>query len=63
MPTQDKSMQRPARLLKQIEQVEKIVAESGNPEEFDAARWVDRWVEQPNPALCGQRPIRIAGYR
>lgn len=36
--------------------VEKIVAESGDPVGFDAARWTATWLAQPNPALGGQTP-------
>lgn len=36
---------------KLIETVRRIVAESGNPENFDAASWVDRWLAEPLPAL------------
>lgn len=36
--------------------VEKIVAESGEPAGFDAARWTATWLEQPNQALGGKAP-------
>lgn len=39
-----------------IGQVETMVAQSGNPEGFDAAKWVAQWLESPLPALNGQRP-------
>ena len=39
-----------------IGQVEAMVAQSGNPEGFDAAKWVAQWLEAPLPALNGQRP-------
>lgn len=39
-----------------IAQVQTMVKESGNPEGFDAAKWVDRWIDKPLPALGGQRP-------
>lgn len=39
-----------------IGQVETMVAQSGNPEGFDAAKWVAQWLEAPLPALNGQRP-------
>ncbi|VVE17454.1 MULTISPECIES: type II RES/Xre toxin-antitoxin system antitoxin [Pandoraea] len=39
-----------------VGQVEAMVTESGNPEGFDAAQWVARWLEQPNPALGNRRP-------
>jgi len=39
-----------------IGQVEEMVRTSGNPEGFDAARWVADWLQQPLPALGGQCP-------
>jgi putative toxin-antitoxin system antitoxin component (TIGR02293 family) len=39
-----------------IGQVEKIVAESGDPVGFDAALWTAQWLGQPNKALRGQPP-------
>lgn len=39
-----------------IGQVQTMVEESGDPEGFDAARWVARWLETPLPALGGETP-------
>jgi len=39
-----------------IGQVENMVKESGNPEGFDAAKWVSNWLKSPLPALGGQTP-------
>jgi uncharacterized protein (DUF2384 family) len=39
--------------------VEKIVAESGNLENFDAARWTERWLDRPNAALGGRLPAEL----
>ncbi|SOE63487.1 Protein of unknown function [Burkholderia sp. D7] len=39
-----------------VRQVEKMVAESGNPEGFDAAQWLAAWMERSVPALGGRRP-------
>jgi hypothetical protein len=39
-----------------IEQVELLLQESGNSEPFDAAAWVDRWLQRPNHALGGAAP-------
>ncbi len=39
-----------------VGQVQAMVEESGNPEGFDAAEWVARWLDEPLPALGGQRP-------
>jgi putative toxin-antitoxin system antitoxin component (TIGR02293 family) len=39
-----------------VGQVQAMVEESGNPAGFNAAEWVARWLQQPLPALKGQRP-------
>ena len=39
-----------------IQQVELLLRESGNTEPFDAAAWVDRWLQRPNHALGGAAP-------
>jgi putative toxin-antitoxin system antitoxin component (TIGR02293 family) len=43
-------------LQKLIGQVESMVIESGNPQDFDPARWVAHWLETPSPALGGDKP-------
>lgn len=43
-------------LLRLIGQVAVMVEHSGDPKEFDAARWVGDWIERPIPALGGSRP-------
>ena len=46
-------------LARLIGQVEEIMAESGDPDQardFDAARWVARFLELPHPALGGNSP-------
>jgi putative toxin-antitoxin system antitoxin component (TIGR02293 family) len=42
-----------------VGQVQAMVEESGRPEGFNAAEWVARWLEQPLPALNGQRPAEL----
>lgn len=39
-----------------IGQVENMIKESGDPEGFDAAKWVSNWLNSPLPALGGQTP-------
>ena len=39
-----------------IGQVEDMIARSGDPKGFDAARWVAQWLRQPLPALGGKAP-------
>lgn len=46
-------------VAKLVGQVEAMVQESGNPEGFDAGAWVSRWLQEPVPALGGQRPIDL----
>jgi putative toxin-antitoxin system antitoxin component (TIGR02293 family) len=53
--SQDES-ERALGMTRLIGQVERIVAESGNPEGFDAARWTADWLQEPNPALGGRPP-------
>ena len=43
-------------MAKLVGQVESMIAESGNPDGFDAAKWVARWLEKPSPALGGEKP-------
>lgn len=42
-----------------ISEVERMVAESGNPDGFDAGNWVADWLEQSVPALNGQKPADL----
>lgn len=37
-------------------QVQKIVDESGNPNDFDSRAWLVDWLHSPIPALGGKRP-------
>jgi putative toxin-antitoxin system antitoxin component (TIGR02293 family) len=39
-----------------IGQVEQMVSESGDPVDFDAAKWVSGWLNSPVPALGGKKP-------
>ena len=36
-----------------------MICESGNPEGFNAAEWVTRWIDRPLPALGGLRPAEL----
>ena len=42
-----------------IGQLHTMVCESGNPEGFNAAEWVARWIDRPLPALGGLRPAEL----
>ena len=48
-------------LQKLIGQVQLIVDEAGDPDAFDAARWVAEWIEQPLPALANAKPADYVG--
>lgn len=39
--------------------VQSIVAESGEPKGFNAARWVAKWIDTPLPALGGVEPSKM----
>ena len=39
-----------------VRQAECLVRDSGGSEDFNAARWVAAWLNQPLPALGGKRP-------
>ena len=43
-------------MAKLVGQVESIIAESGYPDGFDAAKWVASGLEKPSPALGGEKP-------
>lgn len=43
-------------LIRLIGQLAVMVDDSGDPLDFDAARWIGGWLEQPVPALGGGRP-------
>ena len=47
-----------ARLLAQAEE---IVANSTAPDaaSFDTTAWLERWLERPQPALGGRKPIEL----
>ena len=42
-----------------IGQTQAMVEASGDPDGFDAAAWVAQWLDQPLPALGGQRPAQL----
>ncbi|WP_442952982.1 antitoxin Xre/MbcA/ParS toxin-binding domain-containing protein [Paucibacter sp. B51] len=43
-------------LAKLVGEVEQIMLESSYQVDFDAARWVGRWLTEPQPALGGAAP-------
>lgn len=53
--SQDES-ERVVGIARLVGQVERMVQESGDGEDFDAARWVAAWLDRSLPALGGSRP-------
>lgn len=46
-----------------ISTARRMIAESGNPDSFDAELWVDKWLAEPLPALgTTPRDYIIAGH-
>lgn len=46
-------------MAKLVGQVQTMLEQSGDPdlmEQFDAAKWLAKWIEEPLPALAGKRP-------
>ncbi len=46
-------------MAKLLGQVQTILEQSGDPErmqDFDAPKWLAKWIEEPIPALDGKRP-------
>jgi len=46
-------------LAKLIGQVEVLIEEQGDPTGFDAAKWFQRWADEPVPALGGRKPREL----
>lgn len=56
--SQDES-ERVLGIARLVGQVDQMVKESGNTDDFDAAKWVAAWLDQPQPALGGTRPAEL----
>jgi putative toxin-antitoxin system antitoxin component (TIGR02293 family) len=46
-------------IIRLVGQLEAMIQESGDPEGFDAASWMSRWLQEPLPSLGGTRPIDL----
>ncbi len=46
-------------MIRLLGQVQAMVEESGNPDGFEASRWVSTWLQQPSPALGGRAPSEL----
>lgn len=42
-----------------IGQVQVMVERSGDPTDFDAAKWISNWLDQPVPSLEGRKPAEL----
>jgi RES domain-containing protein/uncharacterized protein (DUF2384 family) len=49
-------------VAKLIGQVEAIIAESGDPNDFNASEWISRWLREPLPAFGGDSADRAARH-
>lgn len=56
--SQDES-ERVMGIARLVGQVDEIVRTSGDPEGFDAAKWVAAWLDRPQAALGGKRPAEL----
>lgn len=52
---QDES-ERVVGIARLVGQVQSLVRESGDSNDFDAAKWLASWLDKPLPALAGKRP-------
>ncbi len=46
-------------VVRLVGQLEAMIQESGDPEGFDAAAWMARWLKEPLPAFGGVRPVDL----
>lgn len=56
--SQDES-ERTLGLARLVAQAETMVKESGNLDNFDAAKWLARWLVEPQESLGGKRPSEL----
>lgn len=56
MPLGTPESERILGMMRLIGQVEQMVSESGDPDGFEASRWIANWLERPLPALGGKAP-------
>ncbi len=42
-----------------VGQVQAMIEESGDPQGFDATRWLSQWLREPLPALGGETPLSL----
>lgn len=58
-PLSSDDSERALGMARLVGQVEAMVQESGEPDEFNAAEWVAQWLEEPLAALGGQSPADL----
>lgn len=46
-------------VMRLVGQLQEMVAESGDPDDFDAPAWVARWLQRPLPAFGGRQPAEF----
>jgi uncharacterized protein (DUF2384 family) len=60
-PLNPDEMERVNGMQRLVGQVQAMVAAGGAEDDFDAAKWFGEWIEQPLPALDGERPAKYLG--
>lgn len=63
VPLEQNASEKVMGLATLIGQVESLVKEQGEPKGFDAAKWLQGWIEQPVPALGGRKPAELLDTR
>lgn len=62
-PLEENASEKVMGLATLIGQVQSLVREQGDPKGFDAAKWLQGWIEQPVPALGGRKPAELLDTR
>lgn len=58
-PLSTEDSERVVGLVKLVGQLEAMIEESGDPQDFDAPEWLSTWLREPLPALGGVKPIDL----
>jgi putative toxin-antitoxin system antitoxin component (TIGR02293 family) len=58
-PLSPEESERVIGMAKLVGQLEAMLEESGEPDQFDAPAWLSQWLREPVPALGGVRPIDL----
>lgn len=58
-PLSTEDSERVVGLVKLVGQLEAMIEESGDPQGFDAPKWLSTWLREPSPAMGGVKPIDL----